>query len=144
MIRIAIQSKGRLNEESMALLAEADVKLSVSKRSLLSDSTTFPLQALYMRDDDIPETVANGVADIGIVGENEFLERGEDAEIIERLGFSRCRLSLAVPKDSDYKDLTWFEGRKIATSYLRKCLRLCFLFSISVFQLLVAHSQPYL
>ena len=71
MIRIAIQSKGRLNEESMALLAEADVKLSVSKRSLLSDSTTFPLQALYMRDDDIPETVANGVADIGIVGENE-------------------------------------------------------------------------
>ena len=72
MIRIAIQSKGRLNEESMALLAEADVKLSVSKRSLLSDSTTFPLQALYMRDDDIPETVANGVADIGIVGENEF------------------------------------------------------------------------
>ena len=67
MIRIAIQSKGRLNEESMALLAEADVKLSVSKRSLLSDSTTFPLQALYMRDDDIPETVANGVADIGIV-----------------------------------------------------------------------------
>ena len=95
MIRIAIQSKGRLNEESMALLAEADVKLSVSKRSLLSDSTTFPLQALYMRDDDIPETVANGVADIGIVGENEFLERGEDAEIIERLGFSRCRLSLA-------------------------------------------------
>ena len=117
MIRIAIQSKGRLNEESMALLAEADVKLSVSKRSLLSDSTTFPLQALYMRDDDIPETVANGVADIGIVGENEFLERGEDAEIIERLGFSRCRLSLAVPKDSDYKDLTWFEGRKIATSY---------------------------
>ena len=101
MIRIAIQSKGRLNEESMALLAEADVKLSVSKRSLLSDSTTFPLQALYMRDDDIPETVANGVADIGIVGENEFLERGEDAEIIERLGFSRCRLSLAVPKDAD-------------------------------------------
>ena len=108
MIRIAIQSKGRLNEESMALLAEADVKLSVSKRSLLSDSTTFPLQALYMRDDDIPETVANGVADIGIVGENEFLERGEDAEIIERLGFSRCRLSLAVPKDADYEDLTWF------------------------------------
>lgn len=101
----------------MSLLAEADVKLSVSKRSLLSDSTTFPLQALYMRDDDIPETVANGVADVGIVGENEFMERGEDAVIVERLGFSRCRLSLAVPKDVDYTGLAWFEGRKIATSY---------------------------
>ena len=117
MIRIAIQSKGRLNEDTMSLLAEADVKLSVSKRSLLSDSTTFPLQALYMRDDDIPETVATGVADIGIVGENEFLERGEDAEVVVRLGFSRCRLSLAVPKDIEYKGLQWFEGKKIATSY---------------------------
>lgn len=117
MIRIAIQSKGRLNEDTMSLLAEADVKLSVSKRSLLSDSSTFPLQALYMRDDDIPETVATGVADIGIVGENEFLERGEDAEIVERLGFSRCRLSLAVPKDVEYRGLQWFDGKKIATSY---------------------------
>lgn len=117
MIRIAIQSKGRLNEDTMSLLAEADVKLSVSKRSLLSDSSTFPLQALYMRDDDIPETVATGVADIGIVGENEFLERGEDAEIVERLGFGRCRLSLAVPKDVEYRGLQWFDGKKIATSY---------------------------
>ena len=117
MIRIAIQSKGRLNEDTMSLLAEADVKLSVSKRSLLSDSSTFPLQALYMRDDDIPETVATGVADIGIVGENEFLERGEDAEIVERLGFSRCRLSLAVPKDVEYRGLQWFDGKKIATYY---------------------------
>ena len=81
MIRIAIQSKGRLHDDSMALLAEADVKLSESKRTLISDSTSFPLQALYMRDDDIPETVASGVADIGIVGENEYLERGFDAEV---------------------------------------------------------------
>ncbi len=117
MIRIAIQSKGRLHDDTMSLLAEADVKLSVSKRTLISDSTTFPLQALYLRDDDIPETVANGVADIGIVGENEFMERGYDAEVISRLGFSKCRLSLAVPKYTSYNGLQWFEGRTIATSY---------------------------
>ena len=75
------------------------------------------MQALYLRDDDIPETVANGVADIGIVGENEFMERGYDAEVISRLGFSKCRLSLAVPKDTSYNGLQWFEGRTIATSY---------------------------
>lgn len=117
MIRIALQSKGRLHDDTMSLLAEADVKLSVSKRTLISDSTTFPLQALYLRDDDIPETVANGVADLGIVGENEFMERGYDAEIITRLGFSKCRLSLAVPKDTSYNGIQWFEGRTIATSY---------------------------
>ncbi len=125
MIRIAIQSKGRLHDDTMALLAEADIKLSVSKRTLISDSTTFPLQALYLRDDDIPETVANGVADLGVVGENEFMERGYDAEIVSRLGFGKCRLSLAVPKDTSYNGLAWFNGRKIATSYpniLRKFL----------------------
>lgn len=126
MIRIAIQSKGRLHDDSMALLAEADVKLSESKRTLISDSTSFPLQALYMRDDDIPETVASGVADIGIVGENEFLERGFDAEVVERLGFSKCRLSLAVPKEAMYNGHQWFDGRTIATSYpniLRRFLK---------------------
>ncbi len=117
MIRIAIQSKGRLHDDTMALLAEADIKLSVSKRALISDSITFPLQALYLRDDDIPETVANGVADLGIVGENEFMERGYDAEIVSRLGFGKCRLSLAVPKETSYNGPSWFEGRKIATSY---------------------------
>ena len=126
MIRIAIQSKGRLHDDSMALLAEADVKLSESKRTLISDSTSFPLQALYMRDDDIPETVASGVADIGIVGENECLERGFDAEVVERLGFSKCRLSLAVPKEAMYNGHQWFDGRTIATSYpniLRRFLK---------------------
>ena len=117
MIRIAIQSKGRLHDDTMALLAEADIKLSVSKRTLISDSTTFPLQALYLRDDDIPETVSNGVADFGVVGENEFLERGYDAEVVSRLGFGKCRLSLAVPKETSYNGLSWFNGRKIATSY---------------------------
>jgi ATP phosphoribosyltransferase len=101
----------------MNLLAEADIKVPSSKRTLLVQSTNFPLEVLYLRDDDIPESVASGVADIGVVGENEFVERGEDAQIISRLGFSRCRLSLAIPKEFNYTGLEWFNGRKIATSY---------------------------
>ena len=103
MLRIAVQSKGRLFEDTMNLLAEADIKVSASKRTLLVQSNNFPLEVLYLRDDDIPQSVASGVADIGIVGENEFVERGEDADIISRLGFSKCRLSLAIPKEIDYK-----------------------------------------
>lgn len=117
MLRIAVQSKGRLFEDSMNLLAEADIKVSTSKRTLLVQSSNFPLEVLYLRDDDIPQSVATGVADLGIVGENEFMERGEDAEIIWRLGFSKCRLSLAIPKEVDYPGLEWFNGRRIATSY---------------------------
>lgn len=117
MLRIAVQSKGRLFEDTMNLLAEADIKISASKRTLLVQSTNFPLEVLYLRDDDIPQSVASGVADIGVVGENEFVERGEDAEIISRLGFSKCRLSLAIPKEIDYQGIEWFHGKKIATSY---------------------------
>lgn len=117
MLRIAVQSKGRLYEDTMALLAEAGIKVSSSKRTLLVQSSNFPIEVLYLRDDDIPQSVASGVADIGIVGENEFAERGEDAEIVRRLGFSRCRLSLAVPREVDYSGVEWFEGKKIATSY---------------------------
>ena len=117
MLRIAVQSKGRLFEETMALLQEADIKIPSSKRILLVQSSNFPVEVLFLRDDDIPQSVANGIADLGIVGENEFVERNEDAEIVERLGFSKCRLSLAIPKDVDYPGLSWFEGRKIATSY---------------------------
>ena len=114
MLRIAVQSKGRLFEETMALLQEADIKISSSKRILLVQSSNFPIEVLFLRDDDIPQSVAGGVADLGIVGENEFVERKEDAEVIKRLGFSKCRLSLAIPKDVDYPGLSWFEGRKIA------------------------------
>ena len=117
MLRIAVQSKGRLFEETMALLQEADIKIPSSKRILLVQSSNFPVEVLFLRDDDIPQSVANGIADLGIVGENEFVERNEDAEIVKRLGFSKCRLSLAIPKDIDYPGLTWFEGKKIATSY---------------------------
>lgn len=117
MLRIAVQSKGRLFDDTMNLLAEADIKVSSGRRTLLVQSPNFPLEVLYLRDDDIPQSVASGVADIGVVGENEFVERGEDAEIISRLGFSKCRLSLAIPKDINYQGLAWFNGKKIATSY---------------------------
>ncbi|MBQ7685516.1 MAG: ATP phosphoribosyltransferase [Bacteroidaceae bacterium] len=117
MLRIAVQSKGRLNEDTMALLAEAGIKVSSSKRTLLVQSSNFPVEILYLRDDDIPQSVATGVADLGIVGLNEFEERHEDAEVVRPLGFSRCRLSLAIPKNTAYSGLKWFEGKKIATSY---------------------------
>ena len=126
MLRIAVQSKGRLFDDTMNLLSEADIKVSASKRTLLVQSSNFPLEVLYLRDDDIPQSVASGVADIGIVGENEFVERGENAQIIDRLGFSKCRLSLAIPKKIDYPGLQWFNGKKIATSYpniLRKFMK---------------------
>ena len=117
MLRIAVQSKGRLFEDTMSLLAEADIKVSNVKRTLLMESSNFPVEILYLRDDDIPQTVASGVADLGIVGENEFIERGEDADIIRRLGFSLCRLSLAIPRSAEYTGVEWFEGKTIATSY---------------------------
>lgn len=117
MLRIAVQSKGRLFDDTMALLAEADIKLSTSKRTLLTQSTNFPVEVLFLRDDDIPQSVASGVADIGIVGENEFVERAEKAEVIYRLGFSKCRLSLAIPKEEKYEGTSWFNGKIIATSY---------------------------
>lgn len=117
MLRIAVQSKGRLFEDTMALLAEAGIKVSSSKRTLLVQSSNFPIEVLYLRDDDIPQSVASGVADLGIVGQNEYEERQEDAEVIRPLGFSKCRLSLAIPKAVNYTGLEWFEGKKIATSY---------------------------
>ena len=101
----------------MALFAEADIKLSTSKRTLLTQSSNFPIEVLFLRDDDIPQSVASGVADLGIVGENEFVERKEKADIIYRLGFSKCRLSLAVHKEEEYNGPSWFNGKKIATSY---------------------------
>ena len=117
MLRIAVQSKGRLYEDTMNLLKEADIKVSESKRTLLVQSTNFPLEVLFLRDDDIPQSVASGVADIGVVGEKAFEARQDDAHIIRPLGFSKCRLSLAIPKAIDYTGISWFNGKKIATSY---------------------------
>ncbi len=126
MLRIAVQSKGRLYEDTMNLLKEAGIKVSSTKRTLLVQSSNFPLEVLFLRDDDIPQTVADGVADIGIVGENEFVERGFEADIVKRLGFSKCRISLAIPKAIEYPGVDWFNGKKIATSYpgiLRKFMQ---------------------
>ena len=117
MLRIAVQSKGRLFEDTMALFAEADIKLSTSKRTLLTLKSKYPIEVLFLRDDDIPQSVASGVADLGIVGENEFVERAEKADLIYRLGFSKCRLSLAIHKEEEYSGPSWFNGKKIATSY---------------------------
>lgn len=117
MLRIAVQSKGRLYDETMLLLEEAGIKLNKGKRILLLSAKGFPVEVLFLRDDDIPQSVANGVADVGIVGENEYVEKGSQAELIKRLGFSKCRLSLAIPKDEEYNGIEWFEGKTIATSY---------------------------
>lgn len=124
-LKIAIQTKGRLNEDSMQLIQEAGIDLNIGRRTLIAESKNFPIDALFLRDDDIPQTVADGVADLGIVGENEMLEKGENVVIAKRLGFSKCRLSLAVPKSMEYNGLDFFNGKKIATSYpaiLRKYL----------------------
>lgn len=117
MIRIAVQSKGRLADDTMNLLEESDIKVNAKRRTLLVQASNFPIEILYLRDDDIPQSVATGVADIGIVGENEYEERGGGAEVVARLGFSKCRLSLAIPKTEHYAGFEWFNGKKIATSY---------------------------
>src|SRR5574344_2336191 len=119
MLRIAVQSKGRLFEETSTMLAESSIKVDGGKRTLLVKAKNFPVEILYLRDDDIPQIVAAGIADVGIVGENEFVEKHEDAEIIKRLDFSKCRLSLAIHKEIDYPGLQWFNGKRIATSYPR-------------------------
>lgn len=118
MLRIAVQAKGRLYDETMTMLEESSIKvMSQGKRELLVPAKNFPIEILYLRDDDIPQAVASGIADVGVVGENEFAEKKEDAEIVERLGFSKCRLSIAIPKSEEYTGLKWLEGKKIATSY---------------------------
>ena len=119
MLRVAIQSKGRLNEESTALFQEIGISVDDSKRKFLSQSANFPLEVLYMRDDDIPQVVASGTASLGIVGLNEVEEKGVDVEIVERLGFGGCRISLAIPKAEEYDGPQYFNGKRIATSYPR-------------------------
>lgn len=117
MLRIAIQTKGRLYDETMLLLTESGIKLESGKRLLLLPAKNFPLEVLFLRDDDIPQSVADGVADVGIVGENEYAEKKKNVLITKRLGFSKCRLSLAIPKEIDYTGISWFNGKVIATSY---------------------------
>lgn len=116
-IKIAIQKSGRLSEKSLKLITEAGVKINNEDRKLVSSASNFPVEMLFLRDDDIPQYVADGVADIGFVGENVVLEKNPNLEIIKRLGFGKCRMSLAIPKASNYNGPEYFEGKKIATSY---------------------------
>ena len=119
MLRLAIQSKGRLSDESTALLREIGIDLDDSHRKFLLEAPNFPLELLYLRDDDIPQVVSDGTAALGIVGLNEVVERGLPVEIVKKLGFGACRLSLAVPKGAGYNGPEWFRGKRIATSYPR-------------------------
>ena len=119
MIRIAIQAKGRLNEQSVELLSESGILIEESRRQLLTKSNNFPIEVLYLRDDDIPQAVSMGVADLGIVGLNEVEEKGFPVDIIYHTGFGICRLSLAIPKGEAYDCVRWFHGKRIATSYPR-------------------------
>lgn len=116
-MKVALQKSGRLSEKSLALLSECDIHLAMGKRKLISSSVDFPLEVLFLRDDDIPQYVADGVADIGIVGENEVLEKDKNVELIKRLGFAKCRMSLAIPRNEEYSGVEWFNGKHIATSY---------------------------
>ena len=117
MLRIAIQKSGRLSEESLNLIRECGISFIYSSLKLKTECTNFPLEILFLRDDDIPGYVADGVADIGIVGENVLVEEGKASLTVERLGFSKCRLSLAVPRGSDYDSVQDLNGKNIATSY---------------------------
>lgn len=116
-LKIAVQKSGRLSEKSIQLLQECNIKLTNGNRKLISVSSNFPIEILYLRDDDIPQYINDGVADIGIVGENEMLEKNYPLTIYQRLGFAKCRMSLAIPKSENYVSLTFFQNKKIATSY---------------------------
>ena len=116
-LRIAIQKSGRLSEKSLELLKNCGIKLSNGERKLKTESDNFPIEVLFLRDDDIPQYVEQGVADIGILGENEVWEKDKDVLTIENLGFAGCKLSLAIPKDENYTGISYFQNKKVATSY---------------------------
>jgi len=116
-LKIAVQKSGRLFEDSIRLLKECGIELNNGLNSLRTEAVNFPLEILFLRDDDIPQYVADSVADIGIVGENVMLEKDKAIDVIERLGFGKCRLSVAVPKAENYDTRDWLNNKKIATSY---------------------------
>jgi len=116
-LKIAIQKSGRLSEKSLQLLKECGIKFPNGERKLKTEAENFPLEILFLRDDDIPQYVEQGVADIGILGENEVLEKNKAVITIKKLGFAKCRLSLAVPREADYHNASYFNNKKVATSY---------------------------
>ena len=117
MLKIALQSKGRLNEDSLSLLASIGINVDEPKRKFISKARNFDIETLFLRDDDIPLVVASGTASLGIVGMNEVTEKGADVEVVKALGFGGCRISLAIPKADKYDGLDYFRGKRIATSY---------------------------
>ncbi|MDL5049475.1 ATP phosphoribosyltransferase [Oscillatoria amoena NRMC-F 0135] len=117
VLRIAIQKSGRLQEGSLKLLKDCGLSISNGKDQLKTQASNFPVEVLFLRDDDIPQYIEDGVADAGIIGENIFVEKQKQGEIIKRLDFAKCRLSMAVPRTTDYTGIGWFEGKNIATSY---------------------------
>ncbi|MFC5190476.1 ATP phosphoribosyltransferase [Algoriphagus aquatilis] len=117
IIRIAVQKSGRLSDDSLSLIKECGIKFYNGTGKLKSTSTNFPVEFLFLRDDDIPGYVADGVADLGIVGENELVEKDKEVLTLKKLGFSKCRLSLAIPKGQEYPGVHYFQGKSIATSY---------------------------
>lgn len=116
-IRIAIQKSGRLQDQSLALLNECGLNIDTGKSQLKAPAKNFPAEVLFLRDDDIPQYVEDGVADIGIIGENVFVEKQKNIEILERLGFAKCKLSIAIPRGINYPGAEYLNGKKIATSY---------------------------
>lgn len=117
ILRIAVQKSGRLYEDSVQLLKECGIEMRNVKDRLKTTSDTFPLEVLFLRDDDIPQYVSDGVADIGIVGENVLYEKAREVDIVEKLGFGKCRLSMAIPRSQEYNGPSGFQGKRIATSY---------------------------
>ncbi|MCK5824014.1 MAG: ATP phosphoribosyltransferase [Ichthyobacteriaceae bacterium] len=118
ILRIAVQKSGRLNEDSLKILKDCGISINNGKGQLKAQSSNFPLEILYLRSSDIPQYVQDGVADIAIVGENVLVDKRSDLNIVEKLGFSKCRVSLAVPKEVNYTGAEWFEGKRLATSYV--------------------------
>lgn len=116
-IRIAIQKSGRLNEDSIAILKDCGISIDNGKDQLKASSRNFPMEVFYLRNGDIPQYLRDGVVDIAIIGENVLIEKGEDITFSERLGFSKCKVSLAVPKSFKYTSVQDFQGKRIATSY---------------------------
>jgi len=116
-LKIAIQKSGRLSEKSLGILEECGIKISNGAGVLKTDAANFPMEVLFLRDDDIPQYVEQQVVDVGIVGENIVFEKRKNVEIVYRLGFGNCRLSMAIHKEDHYPGLTYFDGKKIATSY---------------------------
>ncbi|MBD0377416.1 MAG: ATP phosphoribosyltransferase [Flavisolibacter sp.] len=121
VLKLAIQKSGRLHEDSIKLLIDCGINIKNGHNQLKTAADNFPIEVFFLRDDDIPQYVQDGVADIGIVGENVLYEKCKDVEIIEALGFGKCRLSIAVPRNEEYNNVHYLKGKRIATSYPFLC-----------------------